>query len=312
LVDNKRKVGNILSHLHRIHWFDQRIREGLYPNSGQLAEHFEISRRQAQRDIEYMASSLRAPLLYIARYRGYSYEDKTYVLPHLYMTEEEQKVLKYLAYRYRQYDYDNGETVNRVAHVLDRFTNAEEAAMPSRLPQFMVDPRTVQHFEKLSQAIQETLKVDVIFNDEHSGSSHARVCPLKFISRYNADYVVVYCETTHQQRTMRIDQILQVQVLKERFEPSSVLDVDPPAMSGSPRLKPFVARIQLACPHSGDSWHGYRIVNQEESALDVEFYDIDAFLQQLLTAPWESLQSPKWLRQKLYARCQGVMDRLQS
>jgi len=299
-----------LSHLHRIHWFDQRIREGKYPNSGHIAEQFEISRRQAQRDIEYMASSLLAPLRYIARHRGYSYEDKTYVLPHLYMTEDEQKVLKYLAYRYGQYDYDNGEMVQRVAHLLERFTNTEAYDINHRLPQFELNPRIIQHFEKLSQAIKDAVKVDVTYLDGVGGLQHARMYPLQFVSRFNADYVVVYCETARSQRTIRLDQLLQVQVLKERFELSSALDMNVVGGHQSLRRKPFVANVILSRPHLGDSWHGYRIVAQDEAAMDVEFYDIDAFLQHLLTTPWESLRSPKWLRQKLLARCQDTLDRL--
>lgn len=41
-----------MSNLHRIRWFDGQIREGNYPNSTALAGQFEISKRQAQRDIE--------------------------------------------------------------------------------------------------------------------------------------------------------------------------------------------------------------------------------------------------------------------
>ncbi|SFI75744.1 hypothetical protein SAMN02799624_02043 [Paenibacillus sp. UNC496MF] len=91
-----------MSDLHRIRWFDGQIREGRYPNSAALAERFEISRRQAQRDIEYLAYSLSAPLLYVAKYRGYCYEDKTYAFSLLYMTDEEQKISNYLARRYGQ------------------------------------------------------------------------------------------------------------------------------------------------------------------------------------------------------------------
>lgn len=105
-----------MSNIHRIQWFDQQVRSGNYPNSKLLSEKFEISRRQAQRDIEYMEVSLGAPLLYIAKKRGYGYEDHTYVLPLLYMTEEEKQVLRYLARRYRQYNYENA--VKRLMSIL--------------------------------------------------------------------------------------------------------------------------------------------------------------------------------------------------
>lgn len=110
-----------MSHIHRIQWFDQQVRQLTYPNSSKLAEQFEISRRQAQRDIEYLAESLRAPLRYIAKQRGYIYEDNSFVLPHLYITDEEQRVLKYLAYRYSHYDYENAQTIRKVGGLLERF-----------------------------------------------------------------------------------------------------------------------------------------------------------------------------------------------
>ena len=71
--------------MHRIGWFDRQVRADQYPNSGLLAKEFEISRRQAARDIEYMEMSLRAPLKYVAKYRGYCYEDGTFMLPYMFL-----------------------------------------------------------------------------------------------------------------------------------------------------------------------------------------------------------------------------------
>lgn len=56
--------------IHRIQWFDARVRTGRYPSARSLAERFEISHRQAQRDIEYIRDSLGAPLEYVASRRG--------------------------------------------------------------------------------------------------------------------------------------------------------------------------------------------------------------------------------------------------
>ena len=44
--------------LHRIQWLDSEIRAETYPNARRLAERFEISHRQAQRDFEYLRDSL--------------------------------------------------------------------------------------------------------------------------------------------------------------------------------------------------------------------------------------------------------------
>jgi hypothetical protein len=67
--------------LHRIQWIDAQIRAARYPNARRVAERFEISHRQAQRDFEYLRDSLGAPLLYSALRRGYRYDGEAYVLP---------------------------------------------------------------------------------------------------------------------------------------------------------------------------------------------------------------------------------------
>jgi predicted DNA-binding transcriptional regulator YafY len=152
-----------MSNTHRIQWFDQQIREARYPNSNHLAERFEISKRQAQRDIEYMGTSLRAPLVYDAKRRGYSYDDSAYVLPHLYMTEDEKRVLKYLVHRYSQYNYDHADTAHRVARLLDRFTDESESELYERLPMFDADPRMMQLVLLLTEAIKHSRLVHLVY-----------------------------------------------------------------------------------------------------------------------------------------------------
>jgi len=35
-------------------WFHGQVKAGVFPNSVRLADHFKISRKQAQRDVEFM------------------------------------------------------------------------------------------------------------------------------------------------------------------------------------------------------------------------------------------------------------------
>ena len=86
----------LISAYQRMIWFHNRVVENAYPNAGTLAEQFEISYRQAQRDIEYMRNSMNAPLLYCARKRGYLYE-KEYVLPSFFLSESEKETVRLLA-----------------------------------------------------------------------------------------------------------------------------------------------------------------------------------------------------------------------
>ena len=58
----------------RIQWMHNRIAAGKYPNESLLAERFGISKRTAERDINYMKNVLGAPLVYCPAHRGFYYE----------------------------------------------------------------------------------------------------------------------------------------------------------------------------------------------------------------------------------------------
>lgn len=295
-----------MGNMHRIQWFDQQIREGNYPNSSRLAEQFEISRRQAQRDIEYMEYSLRAPLRYIAQKRGYGYEDKTYVLPLLYMTEEEKKVLKFLAFRYRQYDYENAPVITRIAHLLDRFTDEDDNGSYRRLPVFEANTLLLQNFELLTRAIRERRVVRIVYSDQ-SETTRMRIWPLRLVSRYNADYVVAYCERQSKELVLRLDGIGQAAVTEQTFE---YTDAEAAIEHTAPGKKPFVAKVLFAEPRNGASWNGFPIRSDEGLVYAVEFYETDSFLQHLLVSEWERLLAPKWLQKKLSVMCRSALDRL--
>ena len=67
--------GNTKSANLRIQWFHKKVLESSYPNAMRLAERFDISHRQAQRDVDFLLKKLGAPLAYSAEHRGYYYSD---------------------------------------------------------------------------------------------------------------------------------------------------------------------------------------------------------------------------------------------
>ena len=70
-------------------WFHGKVKSGGFPNAAHLVERFEISRKQAQRNVEFMREPLGAPLLYNHDRRGFAYENGNYELPPVWLNEEE-------------------------------------------------------------------------------------------------------------------------------------------------------------------------------------------------------------------------------
>lgn len=64
----------------RIQWLHEELVRGTYPNAARLSERFQISRRQAQRDIDFLKKQLGAPLEYDQHIMGYRYT-KAFALP---------------------------------------------------------------------------------------------------------------------------------------------------------------------------------------------------------------------------------------
>lgn len=298
-----------MSNTHRIQWFDQQIREARYPNSNHLAEQFEISKRQAQRDIEYMGASLRAPLVYDAKRRGYSYDASAYVLPHLYMTEDEKQVLRYLVHRYSQYNYDHADSAHRVARLLDRFTDESESELYDRLPMFNADPRLMQLVLLLTEAIRSERAVDIVYEGEQ-----LTIQPTRLLSRYNDDYVAAYCDNGQEQRQFRLAVIAHATIAEqtaaaEECSTQSITADD----GGAPARRPFTAKLRFVQPiASGGTWNGFAVSASDEAAglYEVAFYDTNAFLRHLMVSDWEELLAPKWLRDKLSRHCSDVLTRL--
>ncbi|CAM4440400.1 helix-turn-helix transcriptional regulator [Paenibacillus typhae] len=295
-----------MSHTHRIQWFDQQVRTGRYPNSRTLAGQFEISKRQAQRDIEYMASSLCAPLQYVARERGYCYEDDSFMLPYLYMTDQEKQILKYLAYRYSKYNYENGPEVRRIGNLLGRLTGQQELEREARLPLFAVNPRSLQMFELLDHAIRSRITVKLIYDGT---DGELELCPLRLENHYDADHLIARPadQQAGQPRYYLLSSILQLQLTGQHF-------ADGPApgsrLETGRRLKPFTARLRLSAPPPDGHWYGFPARLHRGDLYEVDFLDTELFIRHLLMTDWLELTGPKWLQDKVTARCRTVLHLL--
>ncbi len=133
------KGGVLISAYQRIIWFHNKVAENAYPNAGTLAEQFEISGRQAQRDIEFMRDSMNAPLLYCARKRGYLYE-KEYVLPSFFLSESEKETVRLLAKQSKELGSFGYGKYKGQAEILSRISaepgNDEDKSVMTREPYF--------------------------------------------------------------------------------------------------------------------------------------------------------------------------------
>lgn len=119
-----------ISAYQRILWFHNRVAGQTYPNARTLSEYFEISTRQAQRDIEYLRDSMNAPLAYSAKKRGYTYCQE-YSLPSYFLSEIEKGLLHTLTGYYSQIGSYGYRKYDDYANLLSKLFGSKEEPLPS-------------------------------------------------------------------------------------------------------------------------------------------------------------------------------------
>ena len=70
-------------------WFHSKLKAGRYPKLADLAEKFEISTRQAAREIDFMKNFFSAPIEYTHERNGYHYTETGFELPSIWLSQEE-------------------------------------------------------------------------------------------------------------------------------------------------------------------------------------------------------------------------------
>ena len=75
----------------RIQWFHKKVADRCFPNASHLSERFGISRRQAQRDIDYIRRELEAPIEYEASKKGYFYRGE-FIMPVMIGDENDSEI----------------------------------------------------------------------------------------------------------------------------------------------------------------------------------------------------------------------------
>ncbi len=83
-----------MSLIERIYWIDGEIRAGRFPNADAVAAHFEVSRRTAFKDRDYLLHRLHAPLVLHEVRNGWTYSDFTWMLPFLALSESEAATMR--------------------------------------------------------------------------------------------------------------------------------------------------------------------------------------------------------------------------
>jgi predicted DNA-binding transcriptional regulator YafY len=303
-----------MSNLHRIQWIDAALRENRFPNCTMIAAQFEISVRQASRDVEYLKYSLGAPLEYSFTKRGYFYTEKTFVLPTVFIGEEEGEALRYLADRYRS---SGNETTERLAAFFEKLNpGGVEKKRPAGadVPVYILKAGQIKLYGLMKEAAAKRKKVRIAYMDTGHRKSERVIRPYAVFIKDKADYVHAFCEERQAERDFRLDRISGPVLLNEGFTVSAAFDPRPfDSAQGRPYTKdyrfnfrlPYRALVAFDSPPPDDG--ALHLVPAEEGSYEVEFRDsLDLFRKLIAVSTGFSILRPLWLR----AKCREFFARL--
>lgn len=211
--------------LERYHWFHGQIKVDRYPNARTLAEHFEISVKQAQRDIEFLRGRLDAPFVYSHVKNGYCYKDTGYELPPVWFNEDEFLAFC-IALRLAATLPDENLKKSLSAY-LERFLAFRYLGALPHLPDIAekVSVKNIQYyrvdeaiFHKSVNALFRNKPVNISYHSPHKNETTERlVLPLHLLSYMGSWHVIAFCALRNELRDFALSRVRSIEVASDNI-----------------------------------------------------------------------------------------------
>lgn len=214
------------SKLNRIVQMDMLIRAETYPSVANFKARFEVSERTIYDDIDYLRSTLRAPLKYSRSRGGYYYSDPTWVLPAIMATEGEllafflsaELVRRYLGTAFEQ---PLRNAIEKLALSLPQQTQIDLSELTQHYTfqpgaTVSTDPLLLTD---LSEAIVERWRVAMTYYTASRGERNERVIEPYHLYNVRGEWqVIAFDHLRNQFRNFAVSNIEQWEVRRdERF-----------------------------------------------------------------------------------------------
>jgi len=207
----------------RYYWFHGQLKACRFPNARKLAERFEISVKQAQRDIEFMRDRLGAPLAYSAEKKGYVFEDSGYELPPVWFKEDELLALC-LALRLASTVPDI-KLKKSLYELLEKFLTFRFLNSPPTLVDIKekISVKNVEYyrvgeatFREVVGALFRNASIRISYYTPHKHELTERnIQPLHLLCYMGSWHLIAYCAMKEDLRDFALSRIRSIEILSE-------------------------------------------------------------------------------------------------
>lgn len=199
----------IMSLLERVFFFHKEVASGNYPNTRDLARHFEISVPTARRDIYYLRDRLLAPLSFDQLKNGYFYLDEGFQLPF----EESPRIIFLLAMLSKlaeEAGIGNLKEVEQLQQRLTKMINGDydQIIQALHMEWIEVEDLDLKIFECIIEAIIKKRLLQLCYRSATGSKTDRRVAPLKIINYQGRWYLFGYCRLRQENRIFHMGRIV--------------------------------------------------------------------------------------------------------
>ncbi len=275
-----------MSNQHRIKWIDRKIRNMRYPNCRSICEEFEISNRQALRDIEYLKNSLNAPIEYSQKYKGYFYTEKTYGIPFEMITRNEGRIISKVIHEYKGGDSDQIRHLSTLFSEIDKRNNNEEKIT-----------------KILDQGIKNTLKVEIKYVNKKNVICREIIKNHKIIFTKWGKYLEAFTDSGSKHIYLPIRDLKSVRLTGQCFNRTN-----PSILYKSKDIIYYKCRIEI--DDSFDSADYEYGITTFSNIIELDFESSDQLLSYLLMKGTSfKILSPGWLKDKLLKKLRKIIEK---
>lgn len=203
-------------------WFHRKIKSKRYPKLKELMKQFEISRRQAAREIEHMRIFFNAPVEYSNEYKGYYYEDDSFEFP-VPMVSQEEVVSLIVAKRLSVTipDQKRKQHLDALFENLSAYFDLDITELEKKISLKNVRYSKVlpEVFDTVLMALGEGKKLEITYRSVYKKESSQRIVhPLHLVLYMGSWHIMAFCETKKGIRDFALSRIRSIRMLEEAID----------------------------------------------------------------------------------------------
>jgi predicted DNA-binding transcriptional regulator YafY len=267
-------------------WFHARLKQRRFPKLRDLMEKFEISSRQAAREIEFMRDFFNAPIEYSAEESGYYYADDSFDLPGIWTSEEE--IVALIIAKRLSGSIPDKKIKKKIdvffkkiyAHIDLDLTGLEEKISLKNIRYYAVEPSI---FNSTVLGLSKGRRLQIVYCSAYTRRETSRVVnPLHLLLYMGNWHLIAYCESKKGIRDFVLSRIRSAEILDEAVAPRLTDEVKSVAgliennygifFEGEPRE--VVIRFDLAAATlvRDQIWFpGQKVVDRADGSIDLSF-----------------------------------------